>query len=993
MASSNDKSNLSPDDYINSFDTNGGSSGSIDIDDPTGSGNNFQAQEYFEKTGIDIRIQNDTDTTPEIEINAPSQNSELIYYNLTISDVYTDTGGFMWLDDDWYGDFSQYRFITNETEAYAYSLNITKATEDGVIPYVFIDAFSVGLINLAPAPDGFNFTVVIVGETTDGSRKPNATAWYYQETFTSPPNETFKEYFPFEGYNGMSWMGDRLILEAGNYYVGIIKADEDQVDFAWIAENDTVVDDDGKTYYTGNHTKTPIDFIEENVDLTFMYYYSDVALTEGFDMEVIPIGDFTGNSTAILAGNATRYGASSHPPWTGLAPWDGLAIWQANETNPAIPPANDGTFSFDIIHKGFPDIFHMKMDYTLHCEFSDGTSQSISSTYSVTSGNIVTWTLDYSINVPSDLDANLKILDIPSDWTLTSVKAPDNSEKISTVIFENENLTIPAISKSGTWRIYFTSPNYVDTIFSQEKDSDGSYFNQTYFTSGKEMRVIAYIENQEGSVGGGAATLTILKPESTNVAHTSGAGAGSSGYVTFIDWNVPYNEVDGKYHLQVLWKNGTEVGFLDKTVKIHSESLDGEESPQEGEPAKNYLTVHANYEGLIERGHSLNIQLNVTRWGEVVKGLNITMNFLDETYNILVYDNDETESSGQSAIQTAELRSSSQDNQYFDVTEDNGIYNVQIKTVDLSPGNYTFEVYASKEGYMDTGSIFEFTVERMSVSTFFVVYTPNSIAINPLPSLSGFIIVIGLIWFINILLFSPVDAEKFIDLYVYTNTGLGIDHVSFGSFETDEALMTGALAGISSLIAEATQTQTPPRFIEKEEFTIMIEYGEYVAASLFARIKAKSFAHRKISRDLKRLVQNFEMENKTALERWTGDLSKIEPLSKYMLSEFNVTSSLYIADLKYDYGYSNYKKDNLLNAFLLLSDAFKAYCKKKQIDKADQTFLILQKILLKMDMYNYAPLKVIRPLLSYLDSEVATKSIKFALIRLVNKYLSLFRYS
>jgi len=500
------------------------------------------------------------------------------------------------------------------------------------------------------------------------------------------------------------------------------------------------------------------------------------------------------------------------------------------------------------------------------------------------------------------------------------------------------------------------------------------------------MRVNAYVENLSGPVGGGTATLTVLKPDSTDVAHTKTSGADSNGRITFSDWEVPYNEPTGNYRLQVLWNNGTEVGFLDTIVKINSESLDGDESSQESGEAKNYLTVNADFEGIIERGHSLDIQINVTRWGNVVEGLNITLEFLDETYTITVYD--EVESNELQVKQMGAV-STFQEGSYFDVTENEGIYDIQIETT----GSYTFEVYASKEGFEDTGSIFEFTVEKMSVSTFFVAYSPKVVAFNPLPSLSVAILSIGIIMVINSLLFSPVDADKFIDLYVYTNTGLGIDHVSFGSFETDEALMTGALAGISSLIAEATQTKTPPKVIEKEEFTIIIEYGEFIAASLFARIKAKSFDYRKSSRDLKRLVQDFETENKAALERWTGDLSKIEPISKYILSEFNLKSSLYIADLKYDYGYSKYRKDNLLDAFLLLSDAFKAYCKKKQIEKADKTFLILQKILLKMDMDNYAPLKVIRPILSYLDSEVATKSIKFALIRLVSKYLALFNYS
>ncbi|WP_287585244.1 hypothetical protein [Candidatus Borrarchaeum sp.] len=985
---SNDGSTLSPEDYINSLDNGGGGGGGgstpINPNNPSGSGNDFDVQEYFEKTGQDIRIQNNTDTTPEIEINAPSQNSNLVYYNLTISDVYTDTGGFIMLDDNWYGNFLQWRVVSNETEGFAYYFNVTEATENGIIPYVFIDSFSFGLVNLTDAPNGFNFTVFILSETTDGSQKPNATGWHYQETFTAPPKGLWGEYVPFDGYNGSSISGDRIVLEAGNYYIGIIKADVNQVDFAWIAEPDSFADDDGKTYYTGDHTKQPpetIAWIEEPVDMTFMYYYSDVAVTEEFDMEVIPSGDFMGNSTAILAGNATYYGANK-----SLSPWDGLAIWQTNETNPEIPPGNDGTFYFDIKHKGFPDIFHMKMDYTLYCEFSDGSSQTIYSTYSVTSGNNVTWTLDYSISVPSGLDANLKIMDIPSDWTLTSVKSPDGSEKISTAILENANLTITSISQSGTWRIYFTSHNYVNEVYSQEY-SEAGYFNQTTFYSSDEMRVNAYIENLSGSVGGGTATLTVLKPDSTDVAHTKTSGADSNGRITFSDWEVPYNEPTGNYRLQVLWNNGTEVGFLDTIVKINSESLDGGESSQESGEAKNYLTVNADYEGILERGHSLDIQINVTRWGNVVEGLNITLKFLDETYTITVYD--EVESNELQVNQMGAV-STFQEGSYFDVTETEGIYDIQIETANLTPGSYTFEIYASKEGFEDTGSVFDFTVERMSVSTFFVAYSPKVVTFNPLPSLSVAILSIAFIMVINSLLFSPVDAEKFIDLYVYTNTGLGIDHVSFGSFETDEALMTGALAGISSLIAEATQTKTPPKVIEKEEFTIIIEYGEFIAASLFAKVKARSFAHRKISHDLRMLVKDFESENKDALEHWTGDLSKIEPLSKYIISGFRLKPSMYLTDLKYEYGVLNYEKKNLFNAFLLLVDAFKSYLENKNIEKANQAFFLLEEILRKL--VNYAPFTIIRPFANFMDTQT-NRSLKFALMRLISKYIELFRHS
>ncbi len=994
----NDGSTLSPGDYINSLDNGGGGGGGgstpINPNNPSGSGNDFDVIEYFESTTSDedMRIYNDTGS-PDIVIEAPSQSTDLIYYNLKIKHTYVESE-LIW-PDDW---IDRYHYVNlgadllevNSTEmGYAYRFSITS-----VYGAVFIDSISLGLINPNQTA-GTDFLLYILKENVtnglpDASSNATYTGVMYYQQFTAPPEVSWEEYIPDK----------KWVLPNGNYYIGITLVNEPDplpagfYDYLYLlASNDTydiLSDDDQPTYVTLNHTKGGnTQWTEIGFDCAFMYHRSGISVTEHIGMQVFCNDEI--NGTPVLSGNATRYGAPGPLP-----PWEGMAVWSVNATNDPIAPRGDGTFDFDIIYQELPDFIHTFIDYTLYCEFSDGTVYSADSTYSVTSGNDVEWTLEYEFDIPDDdFNGSLEITDVPSDWTITSVKAPDNSEHASNVTLDLNanglyNLTIPYnISQSGTWELHFTSPNYVDEVYSQEY-SEAGYFNQTTFYSSDEMRVNAYVENLSGPVGGGTATLTVLKPDSTDVAHTKTSGADSNGRITFSDWEVPYNEPTGNYRLQVLWNNGTEVGFLDTIVKINSESLDGDESSQESGEAKNYLTVNADFEGIIERGHSLDIQINVTRWGNVVEGLNITLEFLDETYTITVYD--EVESNELQVKQMGAVRTF-QEGSYFDVTENEGIYDIQIETTNLAPGSYTFEVYASKEGFEDTGSIFEFTVEKMSVSTFFVAYSPKVVAFNPLPSLSVAILSIGIIMVINSLLFSPVDADKFIDLYVYTNTGLGIDHVSFGSFETDEALMTGALAGISSLIAEATQTKTPPKVIEKEEFTIIIEYGEFIAASLFARIKAKSFDYRKSSRDLKRLVQDFETENKAALERWTGDLSKIEPISKYILSEFNLKSSLYIADLKYDYGYSKYRKDNLLDAFLLLSDAFKAYCKKKQIEKADKTFLILQKILLKMDMDNYAPLKVIRPILSYLDSEVATKSIKFALIRLVSKYLALFNYS
>ena len=55
IASSYEESNLSLEDNLTSLDTNGGS---IDLSDPTGSGNDFEVREYFESTTSDTRYEN-----------------------------------------------------------------------------------------------------------------------------------------------------------------------------------------------------------------------------------------------------------------------------------------------------------------------------------------------------------------------------------------------------------------------------------------------------------------------------------------------------------------------------------------------------------------------------------------------------------------------------------------------------------------------------------------------------------------------------------------------------------------------------------------------------------------------------------------------------------------------------------------------------------------------------------------------------------------------
>jgi hypothetical protein len=994
--SDNFDSTLSPEDNVYNLDVDGGS-GSGDLNNPTGSGNDFEVIEYFESTtsDTDMRIYNYTGS-PDIVIEAPSQSTDLIYYNLTIEHIYVESE-LIWPDDwiDQYLDPTKgaVGLQVNSTEmGYAYRFRVTS-----VYGAVFIDSISLGIYNPNQTHGTDFYLYILKMNETNGLPDVSSNSTYsgvqYFEKFTAPASFSFDEYSP----------DTKWVLENGFYYVGLTLADDpdpplDSNDYLyWYASNDTfpnppgpLGDNDGPTYVTSNHSKGGnTQWTELGVDCSFMYHRSGIGVTEDIDMQVFVNDEI--NGTRVLAGNATYYGAPD-----SLPPWQGIAVWSVNATNNPIAPTGDETFEFDIIYQELPDFIHTFIDYTLYCEFnrSDGTVYSTTSTYSVTSGNDVEWILEYDFDIPDDdFNGSFVIKDIPSDWTITSVKAPDNSEHMSNVTLDLNanglyNLTIPYnISQSGTWEIDFTAPNYVDKVYSQEYSESG-YFNQTTFYSSDEMRVKAYLENLTGPVGGGTATLTIVKPDWTGIAHTQSSGANSNGQITFADWEVPFNQATGNYHLQVLWINGTEVGFLDRTVKINSESQNGDKSSQSGDETKNYLTINADFDGIIERGHSLDVQLNVTRWGNVVEGLNITLKFLDETYVINV--NNEVESSKFHVNQQGEINKYQEDS-YFDITENDGIYDVKIETANLEAGIYNFEVYASKEGYEDTGSVFEFSVEKMSIPTFLAVYSPKVVAINPLPSLSVFIISIGIIWLVNSLLYSPIEADKFIDLYVYTNTGLGIDHVSFGSFETDEALMTGALAGISSLIAEATQTKTPPKVIEKEEFTIIIEYGEFIAASLFAKVKAKSFAHRKISHDLTKLVKDFESENKETLESWTGDLSKIEPLSKYIISEFRLKPSVYLADLKYEYGVLNYEKKNLFKAFLLIFEAFRTYLENKKIEKANQAYFLLEEILRKL--VTYAPFTIIRSFANFMDTQVTNRSLKFALMRLVSKYVRLFRHS
>jgi len=118
-------------------------------------------------------------------------------------------------------------------------------------------------------------------------------------------------------------------------------------------------------------------------------------------------------------------------------------------------------------------------------------------------------------------------------------------------------------------------------------------------------------------------------------------------------------------------------------------------------------------------------------------------------------------------------------------------------------------------------------------------------------------------------------APKIRSIYLIYEDGTPIYFHVFDNMSSDPLLVSGALAGISTLIREITQTKNDLKKIDYGDGEILFEKGEKITMVVFTTLSTKEMRNK-----IARTVKNIEARYKDILENWDGDLSKFEGLQK-----------------------------------------------------------------------------------------------------------------
>jgi len=108
-------------------------------------------------------------------------------------------------------------------------------------------------------------------------------------------------------------------------------------------------------------------------------------------------------------------------------------------------------------------------------------------------------------------------------------------------------------------------------------------------------------------------------------------------------------------------------------------------------------------------------------------------------------------------------------------------------------------------------------------------------------------------------------------LYITTKDGLSMLDYSFGSLTIEPALVSGMLTAITSFVKEATRSKQFLRTIEHGDVTLIVEYGNYVFATMVADQETPD-----LRIGLRRFVEEFEKRHASVLSEWTGAMPSVE---------------------------------------------------------------------------------------------------------------------
>ncbi len=317
------------------------------------------------------------------------------------------------------------------------------------------------------------------------------------------------------------------------------------------------------------------------------------------------------------------------------APWTNSPV-QVNFTWNPNPPPNPNldivvTFTCDT------NLFASKTGETLYTADPSKIGVQLETNH----GTNTTWYFQYLVNIPTGYWNHSFSIFHPSDWVFTFVSEPQlpSINKLNECISGTENFTVPATtitnSPDGYWRFEAISPNYIQII--QPQIFNGSHWiNSSHFRVTNLTRIICHIYNGTGpppNLESSSINLTIIDPNN-QFWYTNTTPLYNDGWAIFPNLTIfGDNTTGGLYKISISWNNGQEAGYIESNFSIiHSTEL----VLSRPIDAIEDQTTEINYGELL----LIRIGLNDTDRNQLVKGIDLTLNWTENGIPVLKKLND-----------------------------------------------------------------------------------------------------------------------------------------------------------------------------------------------------------------------------------------------------------------------------------------------------------------------------------------------------------------
>ena len=185
--------------------------------------------------------------------------------------------------------------------------------------------------------------------------------------------------------------------------------------------------------------------------------------------------------------------------------------------------------------------------------------------YDINSGTSPSLDLFTYVSKPANLENYTVDVLFPGDWENVTVWDPLRTDVTGLCGLSIGRIHIPSaeVSRSGWWEITLEANNYIQTVLSQQLQTDGTtWLQNTLFWASNTTRAQIELGTLDNTpVQGSPVNITWRLPNGIQWAYDSITSM-TNGIVNSSIWTLGgLNTTAGQWEIEAIWQNGTEVGY------------------------------------------------------------------------------------------------------------------------------------------------------------------------------------------------------------------------------------------------------------------------------------------------------------------------------------------------------------------------------------------------------------------------------------------------